>query len=817
MAHSVVNGTKRPRIANLSSPASVHHKKLNMSIMKSLIIALRRGRKIGGNGILGGGGTSQQELLQTLMELKRKVEGIFFASPGVLPFSKKLEDERRQTYLKHHNLYSYNGSEDSEERLSYFDQFSLFYGYRDLTYCRFFASTLRGGAYKWFCRLPPRSIDTWNNFKKDFLSKFKVNQTHEVRTVFLETITQRSGETLENYLTSFKESVTKVRSVLETEVPVHLRRGLDHYDCERNICKLMEHKPTILVKDFELASHFITETEAMWVLVIMGDPAARMKALMDFSQPKINDIQSCIVRTTITANTFEIKPGIIQWVHNSIQFGGSPTEDPNMHIRDFIEICDTFKFNGVSEDAVKLRLTAAIRNAITQFAQQSEESLYEVWERYKEMLKKCPYHGIPNWMIINYFYNGLGAQSRPMLNAASGGALWAKSYKEAYDLIELMAVNEYQYPTQRLPQGKVAGVLQVDTTTTITAQLKELSIKIDSLANYGVNQITSVCELCARSHATEQCAISSESAQFVSNFQRSQQPVPDTYHPDNWNHPNFRWSNNQNAMQLPFRQFGNEQFNLHGFQQQFAPRQQLQLKQQTHGCAGTLPSDTEANPGDREVKEQVHLHPCQNEIMAEEKVQKEEEVEPRKTTVEHTPPEGNTGEKQIHPPPHFPKRLQKLDKQFAKFLEVFKKLHINIPFAEALEQMPSYARFMKGILSRKVKLDDLETVALMEECSAILQQKLPPKLKDPGSFTIPCTIGNLSFDKCLSDRSIAYPRGIVEDVLVKVDKLIFPADFIILDFEEDKKIPIILGRPFLATGRTMINVQKRELTMKVHD
>ncbi|KAL8107238.1 hypothetical protein AgCh_023884 [Apium graveolens] len=64
--------------------------------------------------------------------------------------------------------------------------------------------------------------------------------------------------------------------------------------------------------------------------------------------------------------------------------------------------------------------------------------------------------------------------------------------------------------------------------------------------------------------------------------------------------------------------------------------------------------------------------------------------------------------------------------------------------------MPSYARFMKGILSRKVKLDDLETIALTEECSVVLQQKLPPKLKDPGSFTIPCTIGNLSFDKCLS-------------------------------------------------------------------
>ena len=182
----------------------------------------------------------------------------------------------------------------------------------------------------------------------------------------------------------------------------------------------------------------------------------------------------------------------------------------------------------------------------------------------------------------------------------------------------------------------------------------------------------------------------------------------------------------------------------------------------------------------------------------------------------------------------FPQRLKKnnLDKQFSKFLEVFKKLHINIPFAEALEQMPSYMKFMKEILSKKRKLEDYETVALTEECSAILQKKLPPKLKDPGSFTIPCTIGKLEEMQALcdlgasinlmplsiynrlklgeakhttvtlqlADRSLVHSLGIVEDVLVKVGKFILPADFIILDMEEDERIPIILERPFLATG-----------------
>ena len=142
--------------------------------------------------------------------------------------------------------------------------------------------------------------------------------------------------------------------------------------------------------------------------------------------------------------------------------------------------------------------------------------------------------------------------------------------------------------------------------------------------------------------------------------------------------------------------------------------------------------------------------------------------------------------------------------------------------------MPSYARFMKDILSHKWKLKHDETIALIEECSAILPKKLPPKLKDPRSFTIPCDIGIVHFDKALcdlgaginlmplsifkklgigevkptmvslqlADRSIKHPKGI-ENVLVKVDKFIFLMDFIILNMEEDREVPLILGRALI--------------------
>ena len=279
---------------------------------------------------------------------------------------------------------------------------------------------------------------------------------------------------------------------------------------------------------------------------------------------------------------------------------------------------------------------------------------------------------------------------------------------------------------------------------------------------------------------------------------------------------------------------------------------------------GSLPSNSEVNPR-RDGNEHVKAVTLRSgkDLETKEKPSTTEEVEVEKVTqpsqsddtnkeqLKEKQSEENTTEAKASIPIPYPQRLkkQKLDKQFTKFMDFFKKLHINISFADALEQMPSYVKFMKDILSQKRRLADFETVNLTEECSAILQRKLPQKLKDPGSFTIPCTIGNAIFERALcdlgasinlmplsifkrlglgearpttvtlqlADRSLKHPRGIIEDVLVKVDKFMFPADFIVLDMEEDKEIPIILGRPFLATGRAMIDVQRGELKLRVQE
>ena len=180
-----------------------------------------------------------------------------------------------------------------------------------------------------------------------------------------------------------------------------------------------------------------------------------------------------------------------------------------------------------------------------------------------------------------------------------------------------------------------------------------------------------------------------------------------------------------------------------------------------------------------------------------------------------------------------------MEEQFSKFLHMFKKIEINIPFAEALVEMHNYSKFLKDILSKKRKFSE-GVVSLTTTCSAMIQRSIPVKMQDPGSFTIPCTIGNVEFKKALcdsgarinlmplfvvkrlslgelthttmtlqmADRTMSQPEGVLEDVLIKVGKFILPVDFVVMDMDEDTQVPLLLGRPFLATGAALIDVKK---------
>ncbi|XP_042016156.1 uncharacterized protein LOC121764162 [Salvia splendens] len=242
---------------------------------------------------------------------------------------------------------------------------------------------------------------------------------------------------------------------------------------------------------------------------------------------------------------------------------------------------------------------------------------------------------------------------------------------------------------------------------------------------------------------------------------------------------------------------------------------------------GQFPSTTIPNPRDCKA---IYLRsgtsyesPPMPEVEAKEVP--EEEIEEEEIEVESpNMPSEVQPEAIVLPKPKevkipFPQVVQKkkLDEKFAKFLEIFKRVHLNIPLIEALQQMPDYLK--------KKKLVDYETVSLTENYSAIIQQKMPAKMKDPGSLNISWVIGNdrqtkalcdlgasinlmpLSFFRKLkfgvlkpttitlqmTDKSVKFPNGVLENVLVRVDDFIFPVDFVVFDIKEDPNVSLILG------------------------
>ncbi|XP_057522635.1 uncharacterized protein LOC130802644 [Amaranthus tricolor] len=170
----------------------------------------------------------------------------------------------------------------------------------------------------------------------------------------------------------------------------------------------------------------------------------------------------------------------------------------------------------------------------------------------------------------------------------------------------------------------------------------------------------------------------------------------------------------------------------------------------------------------------------------------------------------------------------------------------NIPFIDAIKEMPSYAMFLKEVLSNKRKLPEIGVETLRGECSTILEYRVPKKEADPGSFTILVKFGEVLFNKALTDlgasvsimllflckrinaeikptrmslqladRSVRFSVGVVEDLAVQIEKFYIPCDFVIMDIVEDHVIPFLLGKDFLKTARTVFDVFNGMLTLNI--
>ncbi|GJS09950.1 reverse transcriptase domain-containing protein [Tanacetum coccineum] len=200
----------------------------------------------------------------------------------------------------------------------------------------------------------------------------------------------------------------------------------------------------------------------------------------------------------------------------------------------------------------------------------------------------------------------------------------------------------------------------------------------------------------------------------------------------------------------------------------------------------------------------------------------------------------------------YPERMKmrendKPSAQHSRFLKMFKQLHLEIGLKDALFEVPKFNKWLSSLLRNKEKLEEISNTTVNAECSAIIMNKVHENLEDPKKFLILCVLQELDRTSALADsgasinllphsiykqlrlealtptrmtlelanRSVTHPMGIAEDVVVRVDGFTFLADFVVVNFQPDPRVPIILGRPFLRTAKSLINLYEEKLTLRV--
>ncbi|GKC93822.1 reverse transcriptase domain-containing protein [Tanacetum coccineum] len=459
---------------------------------------------------------------------------------------------------------------------------------------------------------------------------------------------------------------------------------------------------------------------------------------------------------------FELKVGLLQLVTSS-QFHGFERDDPHAHIRWFNKITSTLKYKNVPHDAIKLMLFPFYLEGAARILLEKEpprsiltwEDLVsnEAWDQFKELLRKCPRHSFLEFHQIDTFYNALTQSDQDSSNAAAGVSTTTSSSSHSPNV------------------------------TALTKMVKELVLMNKANQQASVKAVDEICVTYGGPHPYYECLATD--------------------------------SNTFNA---------------------YAPTGPT-IKEQNPSGSGLLLSNTVANPrGDVKAittrsgvaYDGPTIPPTPSPLSKE--VERDTEA---------------TKDKRLNDQ----KLYEKANNQMLKFLQSFQILHFDISFADVLLHMLKFASTFKSLLSNKEKLFELASIPLNENFSAVLLKKLPKKLGDPGKFLIPCDFPEL--DECLAsadlgasinlmplsiwkklslpkltltrmalelaNRSVAYPNGVAEDVFVKVRKFHFPADFVVVDYDVDHRVPLILGRPFLRTTRTLIDVHGDELTLRVND
>ncbi|CAN6677805.1 unnamed protein product [Malus baccata var. baccata] len=550
-----------------------------------------------------------------------------------------------------------------------------------------------------------------------------------------------------------------------------------------------------------------------------------------------------------------------------------------------------------------------LRKKISGIQQEEGESFPTYYERFKSLVASCPQHQMKEELLLQYFYEGLLPLERQMLDASAGGALVDKTPRAAKVLIANRALNAQQYEGvgQRGPPRH--QVHEVTSTSDLHSQLANLTSIVSQMAEgmkiqgpvdmsrKSVLNSSRMADGRVRMPLGFKAKISQDMIHTPTRIIRGGETIqtsnggspsnlrtkealgnnPRGSFPKPTAHPKIKPNPAQVPQEDQVKAMQNQDKRVDQLEKQIGQIAEFVGKFRD---PGQLPSSTIPNPnGGFESAKAITLR-SGKEVGAgsssktghnEDELLQLEEEESKQPTAKVVPPlpqvpnvpnlpnsshKGKNVSNSVHTNVFpstvpFPSRFMQTKKEEAEkdILETFRKVQVNIPLLDAIKQVPRYAKFLKELCTTRKRMSTKEVVKVGENVSAILQRKLPPKCKDPGSFTIPCVIGNTRFESAmldlgasinvmtysiyasmnlgalkndgviiqLADRSNAYPKGVLEDVLVQVNHLVFPADFYVLEMDESDhapSLPILLGRPFMKTARTKIDVYSGTLSME---
>ncbi|GJX74115.1 reverse transcriptase domain-containing protein [Tanacetum coccineum] len=631
----------------------------------------------------------------------------------------------------------------------------------------------------------------------------------------------------------------------------------------RSSSNLIVESSTIPKRRNRRRSKKIVKPELRTIIETLVDTMADTHTMSELLQAPTEGYGDAIVIPAILAKNFELKVRLLTLVTLS-QFHGFERDDPHSHIRWFNKITSTLKYKNVPHEAIKLMLfpfsleraariwlekvpprsiytwedlvskfvnyffppskTTNLKNDITNFQQRFDETFSEAWDRFKDLLRKC---------------------DQDSLNAAAGGNLLNRTPRDALTIIE----NKSKVCTSRnKPVISKASTTSSSTPaylpeiTALTDAIKAMLFQNKTPSPASVNAIEEIYVTCGGPYPYYECHVTNGNTFNASATTGTYNQGGLGYRPQG--ETNYRASNQ-------IRPPGFPQPNVQNNQNWY---NQSDLKDITTRSGVSYDGPTIPPTSSPLLKEVEREPEATKDKVQTKNLGSTAHVQP--PVVQVPIPEPDVALKpnlKLSIP--YPSRLndqklrEKANYQMLKFLQIFQKLHFDLSFVDALLHIPKFAFTFKSLLHNKEKLFELANTPLNLNCSAVLLKKLPEKLGDPSKFLIPCDF--LELDKCLAladlgasinlmplfvwkklslpkltptrmtlelaTRTVANSAGIAKDVCVQVGKFTFPADFVIIDYDADPRVPLILGRPFLRTTRALVDVHREELILRDGD